>query len=589
MSVKVKILSHGKSATAEKGTVLADIIGKAGIDLSLYCNGRGLCGKCFVEIVKGDPSECDEQENELREQKNLGKNFRLACKYKITQDVEIRIPATSILQKTPVLETGLRSNLEVNTSVKKYHFILEKPDLKHPYASLELFERALRKKDLHISLEVLKKIPETLEKRSGKITAAIFKDTEIISVEKGDTTGKNYGLAADIGTTTLVLNLVNLNTGKKIDSVVANNNQMKYGADIISRISFAYMDSKNLEKLRQAIVGDLSRMIKKLLSDNKTEPNYVYEIVLAGNAPMNHFLLGVPVNSLAVAPFHTVFSSLPELSAQQVGLPIHPNGKVCVVPNIKSFVGGDITAGILAADLAGKKGNILFIDLGTNGEIALKKGQKIIATSTAAGPAFEGMNISSGMLAVPGAIFKAEQKKHLSLHTIGGKPPSGICGTGLIDLVAIFLNSGRITTTGVIKTQNKKIPVTKNISLTQKDIREIQLATAAIKSGTQLILEKFGLKKGELASIYIAGAFGNYLNIRNAMTLGLLPPIDANKIFFIGNSSLAGAKVLLLSEPAKFKARTLAKKIQYISLATDPKFQETFISALDFGWRGDDR
>jgi uncharacterized 2Fe-2S/4Fe-4S cluster protein (DUF4445 family) len=588
MPLKVRILSHNKTATAKKGALLADIIGEAGIDLSLYCNGRGLCGKCFVAIVKGDPKNCDAQENELREQKHLGKNFRLACKYRVTQDVEIKIPATSILQKTPVLETGLRSDLEVNPSVKKYHFALEKPCLQNPYASLELLERVLRKKGLHISLEVLRKIPNTLEKESGKITVVIFKDSEIISVEKGDTSGKNYGLAADIGTTTLVLNLVNLNTGEKIDSVVANNTQMKYGADVISRISFAYMDPKNLEKLQQAIVSDLSRMIKNLLSNNKVEPNYVYEIVLAGNAPMNHFLLGVPVNSLSVAPFHTAFSSLPELAAKQLGLPIHPNGKVCIVPNIKSFVGGDITAGILAADLAGKEGNMLFIDLGTNGEIVLKKGQKIIATSTAAGPAFEGMNISSGMLALPGAIFKAEKKKSLSLHTIDGEPPRGICGTGLIDLVAIFINSGRITKNGVIKTQNRKISITKNTDLTQKDIREIQLATAAIKSGTQMMLEKFGLKKEELDGIFIAGAFGNYLNIRNAMTLGLLPPISTKKIFFIGNSSLAGAKVLLLSEAAKLKARTLAKKIQFVSLATDPKFQDTFIEALDFGWRGGD-
>lgn len=589
MPVKIKILSHNKTVTAKKGTLLAGIISTAGINLSLYCNGRGLCGKCFVEIVKGDPPACDAQEKALLEQRHLGKNFRLACKHRITWDVAINIPATSILHKTPVLETGLRLDLEVNPSVKKYTLALQKPDLQNPYSSLELFERSLRKKSLHISLEVLKKIPKTLERGTGKITAVIFKDSEIISVETGDTTEDNYGLAVDIGTSTLVVELADLNTGKSIDTQTANNSQMKYGADIMSRISFAYMDPKNLGKLQEAIVGDLSRMTRQLLSKNKIKPTHVYEIVFAGNAPMNHFLLGIPVNSLAQAPFHAAFQSLPELSAQQVGFRINSSGKAYVAPNIKSFVGGDISAGLLASNLAARKGNILFIDLGTNGEIVLKKKKRIVTTSTAAGPAFEGMNISSGMLAFPGAIYKAERKKRLTLHTIGKKPPEGICGTGLIDLVAIFLNQGKISSKGVITGKNKEIPITTNISLTQKDVREIQLAVAAIKSGIQMMLKIHKLKKDDLDGIFIAGAFGNYLNIQNAMTLGLLPSIDPKKIFFIGNSSLAGAKALLLSEHAKQKTEALVRKIQYVSLATNPMFQDYFIAALDFGWKEEKR
>jgi uncharacterized 2Fe-2S/4Fe-4S cluster protein (DUF4445 family) len=197
------------------------------------------------------------------------------------------------------------------------------------------------------------------------------------------------------------------------------------------------------------------------------------------------------------------------------------------------------------------------------------------------------MNISSGMLAFPGAIYKAERKKRLTLHTIGKKPPEGICGTGLIDLMAIFLNQGKISFKGVITGKNKEIPITTNISLTQKDVREIQLAVAAIKSGIQMMLKIHKLKKDDLDGIFIAGAFGNYLSIQNAMTLGLLPSIDPKKIFFIGNSSLAGAKALLLSEHAKQKTEALVRKIRYVSLATNPMFQDYFIAALDFGWRGD--
>jgi uncharacterized 2Fe-2S/4Fe-4S cluster protein (DUF4445 family) len=587
MPVKVKIISHNKTATAKKGTLLADIISTAGIDLSLYCNRRGLCGKCFVEITKGDPPACDTQEKALIERKHLGKNFRLACRLRVTEDMEINIPAASILQQIPVLETGLRLDLGLNPSVKKYVLSLQKPDLQHPYSFLELFERSMRKKGLHISLEVLKKLPKTLDRGTAKITAVIYKDSEIIAVEKGDTTENNYGLAVDIGTSTLVVELVDLNTGKSIGTQTSNNSQMKFGSDIVSRISSAYMDPKNLGKLQEVIVGDLNRMTKQVLSKNKVKSNHVYEIALAGNAPMNHFLLGIPVNSLALAPFHSAFQTLPELSARRIGFRINSNGKAYIAPNIKSFVGGDISAGLLASDMPAMKGNILFIDLGTNGEIVLKKEKRIVTTSTAAGPAFEGMNISSGMLAFPGAIYKAERKKRLTLHTIGKKPAKGICGTGLIDLMAIFLDLGKISPKGVIQDKNKIIQITRNIFLTQKDVREIQLAVAAIKSGTQIMLEIHKLKKDDLDGIFIAGAFGNYLNTWNAMTLGLLPPVDPKKIFFIGNSSLAGARALLLSEQTKQKTEALVRKIQYVSLATNPKFQDTFIAALDFGWKGD--
>jgi uncharacterized 2Fe-2S/4Fe-4S cluster protein (DUF4445 family) len=263
-------------------------------------------------------------------------------------------------------------------------------------------------------------------------------------------------------------------------------------------------------------------------------------------------------------------------------LRVNPNARVYAAPNIKSFVGGDISAGLLAIDMANRKGNHLFIDLGTNGEIVLKTEKKFVATSTAAGPAFEGMNIGSGMLALPGAIFKAEKKHRLILHTIGSTKPQGICGTGLIDLVAIYLGEGRITPTGKIVDGNGKIEIASGIYLTQKDVREIQLALAAVKSGIRMICEKFRLKKEDLDNVFIAGAFGNYLNTKNAMRIGLLPRIDPQKIVFVGNSSLAGARAMLLSEPVRKGAESLLKKIQYISLATDPRFQECFIDSLNF-------
>ncbi|MFC2164499.1 ASKHA domain-containing protein [Acidobacteriota bacterium] len=587
MSYTVKILSHNKKISAAKGDLLADCILKSGIDLSLYCNQKGMCGKCFVEIVDGILHSADDREKAFLKQKQLPQNYRLACKYKIKGNLTIKIPESSILQKTFILKTGIQLPLLIDPPVKKYYLELKKPELSDPQSSLELIAKYFRKKRMTIGLDVLKELPDLLESNKYRITVTVLNDDEILVVEPGDTTERNFGLAVDVGTSTLVVELVDLSKGTSLDIETANNSQMKYGLDVVSRITFAFTNPKNLNILQDSIIQTLSKMIHRLLKRNAIKPQHVYDIVIAGNTAMNHLLLGTPVNSLAVSPFHAVFRAIPEFPAAKLGFPINKAGKSFIVPNIKSFVGGDISAGLMATDLANRKGSYLFIDLGTNGEIVLKTEKMFIATSTAAGPAFEGMNISSGMLALPGAIFKAEKRKNLVLHTIGNAAPRGICGTGLIDLVALFLEDGKISPSGAIANKSKTISVAKNIAITQKDIREIQLAVAAIKSGIRMILKVFRLKKEQLDGVFIAGAFGNYLNIDNAMKLGLLPNIDPEKISFIGNSSLAGARALLLSKEARTKTEAIIKKIQYISLATDPQFQDYFIDALEFGDRSD--
>jgi uncharacterized 2Fe-2S/4Fe-4S cluster protein (DUF4445 family) len=323
-------------------------------------------------------------------------------------------------------------------------------------------------------------------------------------------------------------------------------------------------------------------MIGQILAKNLVDSTSVYEITVSGNTTMNHLLLGIPVETLAVAPYHAVFSRLSESSARQAGFDIHPQGMLYVAPNIKSFVGGDIAAGLLASGLPSKRGNFLFVDLGTNGEIVLKAGSQLMTTSTAAGPAFEGMNISCGMPALPGAIYRAEDKGMIKTHVLGKGPAQGVCGTGLIDLVAIFLEKGLISPRGAIQDRQKKIQVKENIVLTQEDVRQMQLACAAIKTGIRMMLKLNHLLETDLDGIYIAGAFGNYLNIKNSMKIGLLPRVDEHKIMFIGNSSLAGAKLLLISAGQRERLGSLVQKIRYVSLAADREFHDYFIKALEF-------
>lgn len=582
MSYTIKILNHRKTIQAEKGNLLADKILESGIELSLYCQKKAVCGKCFVEIKEGHLPPLDENEAFLIRQKKLPLNQRLACKYVIEGNLSISIPPESILQTTLILKTGLRLPLTVDPPVKKYYVELKRPDLRHPHSLVSSLKKTFRRKSLEVPLDVLKSLPATLEKNNFKVTTVLYKDKEVLSIETGDTTGQCFGLAVDVGTTTIVVELVDLNNGGTIEFVTDNNSQMKYGMDIVSRISFSYNSTENLEKLRASLLNTLNRMIAAALEKNGIPPERVYEIDFAGNTAMNHLLLGIPVDTLALSPFHAVYHALPEFAAKDLGFQLHPNAKAYVVPNIKSFVGGDISAGVQAIDLANQTGNCLFIDLGTNGEIVLKTEKNLVATSTAAGPAFEGMNISSGMLALPGAIHKAEKTSRLILHTIGKESPKGICGTGLIDLLAIFLKEGKISSAGKINDKDGNISISDKISLTQQDVREIQLAVAAVKTGVRMILDRYRIKKERLDNVFIAGAFGNYLNIKNAMKIGLLPPIDPKKVIFVGNASLAGARALLLSKQARVKTEALVRKIHYISLATDPRFQDIFVNSLHF-------
>lgn len=579
---KITIASHNKTIMADENDSLADKIQEAGIALSAYCNKKGLCGKCFVEIKEANLPPLNEKEEFFIEQKGLELDSRIACLYKIRSDLTIRIPEESIMKETLVLQTGIKSSIPLNPAVKKYDLKLKRPKIGLPYSSLELLERCLRIRRLTIPLPLLKALPGILERSRSHITAAVYNDREILDIGPKDTVSKNFGIAVDIGTTTVVVELVDLNTGESVDSAMANNSQMKYGSDVVSRISYAFQNKKNLAQLKNSILETVNGMIDQILDRNEVSHSNIYEIVIAGNTPMNHFLMGIPVKSLAVSPFHSVFTCLPELSSRDLGFRINRNGKAYIVPNIKSFVGGDISAGLAASDLDRREGNYLYIDLGTNGEIVLKAKDKFIATSTAAGPAFEGMNISCGMLALPGAIYKADVRDDVILHTIKNKPAKGICGTGLIDLISIFLENDMINPNGKIMDNARKIRITDDISITQKDVREMQLAIAAIKSGIRMLLLKNRLKIQQLDGIFIAGAFGNYLNIENTMKMGLLPQIDERKVIFIGNASLAGAKALLLSSRARKEIEALVKKIRFISLAADPLFQGYFIRALEF-------
>lgn len=582
MSPQLTLSPQGRSLRMKRGALLIDALRQAGVDLVSYCNNRGLCGKCFVEIVRGALGPPEAREKEFLARKRLGPKFRLACLYRISGDLAVRIPEESRLPLMPVLKQGLRRGIFPDPAVKKVVFVPSSPRLDSPISLSDQVRAQVPSLRQNVSSEMLGVLARLERHASEEFTAAVYLNGEILGFEPGNTAEQNFGIAIDLGTTTLVTELANLNTGQTLDTLTSLNAQIHFGADVVSRITAVFQDPKKSGALRSAVLDALNAMIERMLKKHRIPARHVYEAVVAGNTAMNHLFLGLPVKTLALAPYHAVFSSLPPLPASEAGLSINPRGKVYIAPNIKSFVGGDIAAGLVAIDLPSRPGNHLFVDLGTNGEIVLKKGGRFTATSTAAGPAFEGMNIQCGMLALPGAIYKAEYRDGLKVMTIGDAPARGICGTGLIDLIAIFLGRGIISRQGRIRDRGMRISVVRRIELLQKDIREVQLAAAAVKTGMRLLLGLNKLTVRDLDGIYIAGAFGSYLNIANSLRLGLLPQLNKNKIRFVGNSSLAGAKALLVSKRERARCEHLAGTIRHVSLAADPDFQKTFIEALEF-------
>ncbi len=571
----VEIVPDGTRVKARTGELLADVLARAGLPLNLYCHKRGVCGKCVVRVRSGLLPILEAAEKAVLEKHGFGPDHRLACRFAVRGDLAVEVPPASRLGRIAVLETGLSLPVTLDPQVKKYALTLEAPPLGAPAAVTEALGALLGPAGPALPLSALQHLRDLGAGRPQTVTAVLYGEREALDIEPGDTSERACGLAVDIGTTTVVAELVDLVRGTTLGRASAMNSQASYGADVVSRITYAFQEPDNLRRLKRSIVHLLNELASGLCAKAGLSADAVYEVVAAGNTAMNHFL--------CVAPFHAVFSSLPPVPAVELGLTLHPAARVYVVPNIKSFVGGDITAGLAATALAEKPGNALFIDIGTNGEIVLKTGRDLVATSMAAGPAFEGMSISCGMLAVEGAACRAEWRDGFRLQTIGGGPPHGLCGTGLIDVLALALAHGLLGRDGKIAGPEKKLRLGEKLSLNQNDIRELQLASAAVKAGVRLLLRECGVPLRRVETVYIAGAFGNSLDVGRAKSLGLLPDLPDDRIVFVGNTALAGARKLLVAAPERAAAESLAGSVAHVSLASRADFQDAFVRALEFG------
>ena len=544
MEIKVTFQPEGREVYVLPETPIIEAAARVELVIDSPCGGKGTCGKCLVEVREGKVEPSAEEKKNIPEE-DLKKGIRLACQSRIIAPALIYIPLSSRFSAQRILTAGWD-------------------------------ERKM----------------------------------ELARPGEGETARGDYGLAFDLGTTTLVGTILHTVSGRDLAISSRMNPQAIYGDDVISRISFVKNSPEGLEKLHRRVVRVINEMIDELAERAKVERKDIHKMTVAGNSTMQHIFLKVSPESLGSLPFSLVVERGVEIKAQELGVRINPEGVIFIFPNIAGFVGGDTVAVILSTGLLQSKEIKLMVDIGTNGEMVLGNRKRLLAASTAAGPAFEGARISRGMRASPGAVEKVVINEEVEINVVGDVPPSGICGTGLIDAVAELLKVGIIDESGRIAPRSARKgkisdgllrriveegasskfllvegELTGNkhpIFITQKDVRELQLAKGALAAGIKILEKELGIGDKDISQILLAGAFGNFIRRRQAKRVGLIPDLPSERIRFIGNAASSGAKLTLISGKLRQEAETISRETEYIELSSRPDFQEEFVQAMSF-------
>jgi len=605
---KIKFQPYDKTFEIEEGRDILSFAIENGINIPSICNGEKLCGKCIIKILEGNvpPTHI---ETKFFSDIEIKDGLRLACKTKVRDNISVLVLNEEEVESIKILTTGLETPVTPKNEIKKIQIKFNKPSLDNlkPYSECLLQSLPEEYNNLSISFDLLKDMSSILDKDNENYFLVI-KDGEILNIETQEQ--KNYGLAFDIGTTTIVGLLVDLDTGKTVKVASRTNPQVVAGADVITRINYSINENDGLTKLQKLVISAINEIINELCINMNYDSNNIYSIALAGNAVMNHLLLGVNPKSMAFAPYVPVYHFISDIKAKNLSLNINPSASVYILPNISGFVGGDIVALILAHKLLETEKITLGIDIGTNGEIVVGSKKRLLCCATAAGPAFEGGHITFGMRAANGAIDSVSiEGDKILYHVIGNVNPKGICGTGLIDLIAALLEIGIIDETGRIVSPDEidsvalpfknrirengsqyefvlvfkeEINNGNDIVLKQQDVRELQLAKGAISAGYSVLLSELGLEEKDIDEVLIAGAFGSYIKKESAMRIGLLPKISLDKVKSIGNSSSIGAKQYLVSDTKRKESIEIVKNTEYIELCLRPDFQEKFMDSMIF-------
>ncbi|QIB69994.1 DUF4445 domain-containing protein [Aminipila butyrica] len=591
--MNITFLPQNRTIQGQPGETVLQAAARAGIHIDGNCAGAGTCGKCLVKI-----SGRAEQEA----------GYRLACTELVWDGMIVQVPELETADDRKKKLIRLPENFVPQPTVRKQLVRLTKTGLAESQSLQERIQNALGQSELVFPCQVLRVLP-TLLKESQELTLTLW-GSQVLHAEAGDQQWKNYGVAVDMGTTTVVIMLWDLNKGQLVQVAAKTNPQSVYGADVISRITGVMEDGQNLQKLQGLMIQCINEAVSSFEETEGVQAENIYRYSLVGNTTMSHILLGIDPCPLAVSPFEPVFTRGVEVRALELGLKGNTNAGVHLAPNIAGHVGSDITAGILTTSLLDWQQGHLFLDIGTNGEIVLAGKGRAAACSTAAGPAFEGSSIRQGMRAALGAIEQVEiEEEQVRIQTIGGGEPLGICGSGIIDAVGELIRTGLLDKSGRLLSKEKlrqkgiSEPLLEHVReegrssqfvlyfspdgfrdvvLTQKDLREVQLVKAAISAGMTILMKELGLELRELERITIAGAFGSYIRRESAVNMGLLPNVEEDKFFFAGNTAGIGAAMILLSADCQKAAEALARQIQHVELAARSDFQEYYMAAMGF-------
>ncbi|MEW5813782.1 MAG: ASKHA domain-containing protein [Spirochaetota bacterium] len=593
-----------------EGSSIIEAAQAAGIKITGPCGGKGTCGKCKV-IVRDGISPLSNAERQLLEKIEINAGCRLACQTKVFEATVVEIPADANLLKQRILDHGISRPFQLNPIVKKQALEIRAPSMADQRDDLSRVLDVLGERNgLNVNLTCLRKLPKAIRNKTCSLTI-IRTDRMWIDIKGLSDSEKIYGLAVDIGTTTVVGYLCDLETGKQAGVASITNPQVEFGDDVIARITYTTVKYDGLQKLHAKIIGGLNEIIEQLKVSVSIDRMDIYTAVMAGNTTMQHLFLGLDPRNIAPAPFIPVASRLLTLRAADLKLHINPEAPVVTMPNVSGYVGGDIVSGILAVNLFRSKEIKLFIDVGTNGEVVLGSEGNLFACSAAAGPAFEGAMISQGMRAVPGAIESVVfDNDNVYYKTIDNVKPRGICGSGLLDLVAqmflfgIIEKSGRICESGSARIKGgeglrkrivdadgmRKFLVyngdaaedDRPIYITQKDVREMQLAKGAIRAGINILMETLKITPDDISEVLLAGGFGNYIKKESALAVGMIPAMPEEKIKSVGNSAGEGAKIALLSKEELALTDKIAREVTYIELSNQTTFQNEFIKCMSF-------
>ncbi|PYM32254.1 MAG: hypothetical protein DME15_14600 [Candidatus Rokuibacteriota bacterium] len=601
----------GRTIPVTPGQTFLRAAQDAGIDVMATCGGRGRCHSCRIKIVKGSvppPTIMDTVQlghDEVRE------GFRLSCQTAVSSDCAVMVmppiaegghqilSCSHVFRETTSLDSGVEKRLiKAGLPTEEHH---QTSDVEEILAALGNGVAP------DVPLDLLRKVPALLRDDGGALTVTTF-NKRIIDLESGDTTTHRYGMAFDIGTTSIVGFLLDLATGEQLAAVGSLNPQAVYGGDLMSRIAFAQFNAEALKKLQTRVLAAINGFVKEACDKAKVAPAHVYKVVIVGNTCMHHIFLGIDPTHVGLAPYAPSVRSPIVVTARELLVRVNPNAAVCFLPIVAGFVGADTMAVVLATRIYDSPHVRVAVDIGTNGEVVMGSRRKLVACSAPAGPALEGAQIKHGMRGALGAIEKVEIVDDVVCGVIGGVPPIGICGSGLIDAVAKMLDAKIVGPSGLLRIEERDVlaPALRDrlverdgerqfvlawaaasghgqdITISQQDIRQLQLAKGAIYSGILMLKKVMGVQDGQIKELMLAGGFGNYINIESAVRIHLLPELPVERIRYVGNAAALGAQMALLSETERNRAIALARSIEHVSLAARPDFQDIFIEAICF-------